>query len=148
MTFGEKLLALRKKNGLTQEDLAERLGVSRQAVARWERGDTSPDIKNLRLICRVFSVSADFMIDHEAEEDYSDTPRPDSRGVTACVDNTQPERGSALLWLAVILFGMWAVLGIGIIIQRYSFNIAALGIVWTITSVMGMIISIRKYFKK
>lgn len=63
MNFGNKLAKLRKTNGYTQEKLAEKLGVSRQAVARWEAGETIPDIAMLSCICGIFHVSADYMID-------------------------------------------------------------------------------------
>ena len=43
MTFGEKLLQLRKEHGLSQEELAEQLNVSRQAISRWEAGSSLPD---------------------------------------------------------------------------------------------------------
>ena len=71
MKFNEKLVKLRKTNGYTQEDLAEKLGVTRQAVARWEAGDTTPDMAMLLGLCEVFSVSADYLIhdDYESDED-------------------------------------------------------------------------------
>ena len=73
MGFGEKLVRLRKSAGFTQEDLAEKLGVSRQAVARWEAEETSPDIHTLLGICEVFHVSADYMI-HSGYESDEDIP--------------------------------------------------------------------------
>ena len=71
MRFGDKLAALRKSHGCTQENLAEKLGISRQAVARWEANDTVPDIEMLLGICEIFHVSADYMIhnDYESDED-------------------------------------------------------------------------------
>ena len=71
MTFSEKLIHLRKSGGYTQEDLAEKLGVSRQAIARWEAGETTPDINTLLQLCDIFGVSADYMIhdDYESDED-------------------------------------------------------------------------------
>lgn len=65
MRFGEKLVKLRKSKGYTQEELAEKLGVSRQAVSRWEAGETSPDINTLAAVCDVFCVSADYMINDD-----------------------------------------------------------------------------------
>ena len=56
MTFGEKLLELRKQNNFSQEELAEKLGVSRQAISRWESGETMPDSPNLLQISKIFSV--------------------------------------------------------------------------------------------
>ncbi len=54
MTFGEKLTGLRKREGLSQEALAERLGVSRQAVSRWEQGAALPDAAKLLPCARLF----------------------------------------------------------------------------------------------
>lgn len=71
MKFNEKLIKLRKSSGYTQENLAEKLGVTRQAVARWEAGDTTPDMAMLLGLCDIFSVSADYLIhdDYESDED-------------------------------------------------------------------------------
>ena len=73
MKFNEKLVKLRKSEGYTQEVLAEKVGVSRQAVARWEAGETTPDMRSLTEICQVFGVSADYMI-HEDNESFEDIP--------------------------------------------------------------------------
>lgn len=59
MEFNETLAQLRKEHGYTQEQLAEKLNVSRQAVARWEAGETAPDVYILQKICGIFGVSAD-----------------------------------------------------------------------------------------
>lgn len=58
MTFAEKFLKLRKQASLSQEDTAEKLGVSRQAISRWEQGTALPDAFNLSIISKVFN-SAD-----------------------------------------------------------------------------------------
>lgn len=62
MIFSEKLLVLRKSKGLTQEELAERLFVSRQAIAKWESGQAYPDISNLILISEFFKVAIDHLV--------------------------------------------------------------------------------------
>ncbi|NMA67348.1 MAG: helix-turn-helix transcriptional regulator, partial [Clostridiaceae bacterium] len=62
MTFSEKLQLLRKNRGLTQEEMAERLDVSRQAVAKWESGQVYPDISNLIQISNLLNVSIDFLV--------------------------------------------------------------------------------------
>ncbi len=71
MKFEEKLVKLRKSNGLSQEQLAERLGVSRQAISRWESGDSTPDMINLLGLCECFNVTSDYLIhdDYESDED-------------------------------------------------------------------------------
>ena len=62
MIFSEKLQILRKNKGYTQEALAAKLGVSRQAVAKWESGQIYPDISNLILISDLMSVSVDYLV--------------------------------------------------------------------------------------
>jgi AbrB family looped-hinge helix DNA binding protein len=52
----------RKKNGLTQEQTAERLGVSRQTIAKWESGDTLPDIENIVAMADMYDVSVDCLV--------------------------------------------------------------------------------------
>lgn len=69
--FGEKLKALRKKNNLTQEQLAEKLSVSRQAIAKWETDAGLPDIENMKNIAMFFGVSVDYLVDNITEKDIS-----------------------------------------------------------------------------
>ena len=63
MTTGQKIQALRKGRGLTQEQLAARLGVSRQAVSRWELDETLPDTQNLLPLKEALGVSIDTLLD-------------------------------------------------------------------------------------
>lgn len=62
MKFNENLKYLRKKEGLTQEELAEKLNVSRQSVTKWEGGQSLPDIEKVKEIAYMFSVSVDTLI--------------------------------------------------------------------------------------
>ena len=62
MIFSEKLQILRKNKGFTQEVLADKLGVSRQAVAKWESGQIYPDISNLIQISELMNVSVDYLV--------------------------------------------------------------------------------------
>ena len=62
MIFSEKLQILRKNKGYTQEALADKLGVSRQAVAKWESGQIYPDISNLIQISDLMNVSVDYLV--------------------------------------------------------------------------------------
>lgn len=62
MIFSEKLSVLRKNKGLTQEGLAEKINVSRQAVAKWESGQAYPDISNLIQISDLMNVTVDYLV--------------------------------------------------------------------------------------
>lgn len=66
--FHENLLQLRKLKNLTQEDIAEKVGVSRQAVAKWESGETTPDLERARLLAQVLAVSLDDLTNYEPKE--------------------------------------------------------------------------------
>ena len=57
-----RLAELRKKNGLSQEELADKLGLSRQAVSKWERAESSPDTDNLILLAKIYGVSLDDLL--------------------------------------------------------------------------------------
>ena len=69
MIFAEKLYQLRRQKGMSQEELADRLEVSRQAVSRWEMGTTLPDAKNLIQLSGIFDVSIDYLLKDEMYED-------------------------------------------------------------------------------
>ena len=68
MKLPEKIVTLRKSRGLSQEALAEQLGVSRQAVSRWEGGSAQPDAGNLFQLSRLFRVSADYLLDDSLDQ--------------------------------------------------------------------------------
>ncbi len=65
--FSENLTAMRKIHSITQEDLAEAVGVSRQAIAKWENGDTVPDIEKCQKLAQIFGVSLDDLVNHQTE---------------------------------------------------------------------------------
>lgn len=62
MALGEKLIYLRKKSGLSQEDVAEKLGVSRQTVSKWETDQTVPELIKAKLLSQLYNVSYDYLI--------------------------------------------------------------------------------------
>ena len=67
MTLGEKIKEARKKAGLSQEQLASKLNISRSAVAKWETDKGIPDIENLKAISQLLNVSIDYLLDNEQE---------------------------------------------------------------------------------
>lgn len=60
--MGERIMTLRKQKGLSQEALGERLGVSRQAVSKWETGQTTPDVEMITAMSEFFQVAADYLL--------------------------------------------------------------------------------------
>lgn len=71
MDFSEKLLTLRKANGLTQEQLAEKLDVSRQSVSKWESGQAAPELEKIVALSAVFDVTTDYMLKSSEIDDLS-----------------------------------------------------------------------------
>ena len=68
MIFADKLIKLRKQAGLSQEQLAEKLDVTRQAISKWEGSISSPDIPNVLKMCELFGVTADYLLQDSIEE--------------------------------------------------------------------------------
>lgn len=72
MIFADKLIRLRKKNGWSQEELAEKLNVSRQAVSKWESAQTVPELEKLLQLSALFGVTTDYLLKDELElEEYT-----------------------------------------------------------------------------
>ena len=65
MNLGKKIAELRKKNNLSQEELAEKVGVARQTISKWEIGDTTPDINQVKIISKIFNISIDELVDND-----------------------------------------------------------------------------------
>ena len=68
MILADKIITLRKKNGWSQEELAEKLNVTRQSVSKWEGAQSVPDLNKILLLSRIFEVSTDFLLKDELEE--------------------------------------------------------------------------------
>ena len=67
MLIADKIKKLRKDNNMTQEDLADKLNVSRQTVSKWETNVGVPDIDNIKAICNLFNISTDELLDYNNE---------------------------------------------------------------------------------
>lgn len=68
--FKDNLIQLRKYHRLTQEELAEKIGVTRQAIAKWEAGETMPDLEKSRLLAEVLEVTLDDLANFESEANW------------------------------------------------------------------------------
>ena len=83
MTLGEKIQYYRKKNKLSQEELAARVGVSRQAVSKWELNDALPEVDKLAALAKAFGVTADELLSPAEPGEGTpppEPPRPQHRG--------------------------------------------------------------------
>ena len=109
MKFHEKLYTLRKNAAMTQNDLAEKLNVSRQAVSRWEMGTAMPEIDNLIAMSDIFGVTLDELLRDQPPE-----PRPVEERISPAESESQ---GSAM-----ILLILPPVLGFSLLVYGWLFN--------------------------
>ena len=94
MELSQKLKELRKKQGLTQLELAERLFVSRQAISGWEAGTSRPSTENLQFLSKLYNVPMEYLLDDSKDKLPSAEDRP-GRG----------ERGERKLWIRWLVIG-------------------------------------------
>lgn len=67
--FSDNLITLRKKQNLSQEELAEKIGVSRQTLSKWETGESLPDIQKCSALAEFFGITLDDLVTYEKEEE-------------------------------------------------------------------------------
>ena len=67
MNFGINIANLRKKNNLSQEELAEMVGVTRQTISKWELGETNPDINQAKVLSKIFNISLDELVNNDIQ---------------------------------------------------------------------------------
>ena len=129
MKLAEKIYTLRKKAGLSQEALAELLGVSRQAVSKWETGEAVPELPKLVLLARTFGVTTDWLL----SEDEPEPPAPARQKTEA--EEEKPREEKQANWVDS-LPGV-----IGKLIRKYGWlfgvYVAAGGAVFTVFGVIA-----------
>ena len=81
MQFGEKLVLLREKHNMSQEELAEKLDVTRQTISNWENGKVAIDANKAVEICRLFSVDMNYLFLDSTESAVTHEPTPDKTNV-------------------------------------------------------------------
>ncbi len=143
MKLNEKIYDCRKKTGLSQDALAERIGVSRQAVSKWEIGSAQPDLANIVALAKVFGVTTDWLLNddepesapNDQDEPSPEPPKPSAPSYPAWVDDLPQFLSRTLkrygwivgVYLSVIgaMFTGMGALGRYIVKQMFSFNTAS-----------------------
>lgn len=131
MDVAERLAALRKRAGLSQGDVAERLNVSRQAVSRWETGFTVPSTDNLSHLGRLYGVTLDELLSYSAalppEKPQEEAPAQQPKA-EAPAPTPPPAAASALAHAKVIIIALSILclllaIGVGVLLhQKHSEN--------------------------
>lgn len=91
MSLGNSLFQARKRSGLSQEDVAEKLGVSRQTISKWELDETLPDIRQSKHLSNLYHVTMDELIDFDA----------DVKEIERIIENTSEETEQKIDWTSV-----------------------------------------------
>ncbi len=104
MIFAEKIITLRKRNGWSQEDLAARVNVSRQAVAKWEASQSIPSLDKIVQLSLIFGVTTDYLLKEEEEEISltQDSPESSIRHVTLQEAGSYLETRRSAAWVCAI----------------------------------------------
>ena len=106
MKFHEKLLALRKQRGLSQEELGEELDVSRQTVSKWESGQSYPDFQRLGLLSDYFGMTLDELVRDIDVQEVRDRSRSDEKIESLYTDSEKLKELCRLGVRIVVVFGM------------------------------------------
>lgn len=88
MDLGNNLSQFRKKSGLSQEEVADKLGVSRQTISKWETNDTIPDIYQSKKLAKLYHISLDKLIDFDVEMSKIET----------VIQNSDEKKDSKINW--------------------------------------------------
>ncbi len=111
--LSEKIYALRKKCGLSQEQLAEKLGVSRQAVSKWESGTALPEIDKLILLSEYFNVSIDYLV--KEQDDHAENGREADCDLKDTQANLQNKSKIQIIGLVICVVGVVSMILWGVI---------------------------------
>lgn len=115
MKLNEKLIKLRKENGLSQEEFGNKINVSRQAVSKWENGETKPDTDKVQEIGKLFNLSFDYLLNDEIEE-----PEVFKKNI-----NTKKSKLKILLKIFLIIFSIYFLICLYKFIGLYKFYLIA-----------------------
>ena len=113
-TLGRRIQEARKAAGLSQESLGERLGVSRQAVSKWERNEAMPEAEKLVRISRQFGVSTDYLLLEELEEPETASTTAPAAGLWVRVKQWYRNRGYLLAWV-LAAWGVWNLVDLAVL---------------------------------
>lgn len=110
MKLSEKLMKIRKENGLSQEEFGNEINVSRQAVSKWESEQTKPDIDKIQEIAKRFNVSFDYLLNDEIDTEEK-----------IVKEKTKKKSGKIILRIILIIVGIYLLISLYKFIALYRF---------------------------
>ena len=110
--LAEKIYSLRKKSGLSQEQLASELNVSRQAISKWEAGSSVPESEKLIALSEYFQVSVDYLIKDEERKENPEQEQPDTVQETISTPNKKITFGLIVSIAGIVGLLLWGLVSI------------------------------------
>lgn len=146
--LSEKIYQLRRKSGLSQEQLAEKIGVSRQAVSKWEGGQSVPDLDNLKALSECFRVTIDELTNDQtsntaagdAEQERNAASAESKIGIGLCIVGA----------VCLILFGAFMILRPSAVEQVNASSVITLNgtgiliILFVLLMMVGIVLTLKK----
>lgn len=120
MKLNEKIIYYRKKHGLSQEELGEKVGVSRQAVSKWETGDALPEVTKLKAIADIFGVTVDHFLDENDSSDAAASTESFEKDVGDDVQENENESKNTSSTLGIHSTGSGTSDRFGLFLKRYA----------------------------
>ena len=117
MKLSDKLIDLRKAKGWSQEDFAEKMDVSRQAISRWENGTALPDAQNILRISKLFGVTADYLLNDDYENEINDPVTGDATDAPTAEEMVSLTPTKRRLWWYLIPAACFLILAVCVIIK-------------------------------
>lgn len=111
MKLGDKIIALRKARGMSQEQLAQHLEVSRQSVSKWELNEATPDLNRVVAMSELFGVTTDYLLKEEGRE-YKEVTLEASEPILHPVSDSKWLGMTLVIVCSLVIFGMWAVVNL------------------------------------
>lgn len=141
MIFADKIIRLRKKNGWSQEELADKMKVSRQAVSKWESAQTLPDPEKILQLSTLFGVTTDYLLKDEIEDEMF-TKDSDStiKKITIEEANTYLEQRKRAAWQIAVATFLCILSPITLFILGAATEVPSLGVSETVMGVAGLLV--------
>jgi len=141
MTIADKLIRLRKKSGMTQEELAEKMDVSRQAVSKWESGQTVPDLGKIVQLSELFGVTTDYLLkdgieDVDAAEEACE--KQSIRAITKEEAKAYVALRKRASWQIALATFLCILSPVALILLGVASDEASLGVSETVAGVVGL----------
>ena len=138
MKMSDKIIELRKSNGMTQESLAEKLDVSRQAISRWESGSAMPDAGNILQLSKLFGVTTDYLLHDEYLSD-NDIPK---------IQEVQKDYSGQIMFYLIVMEIMVLLIQFMTTFILQSIPFALLSFILFLASIAGFELGYRRHMSE